>query len=375
MEKLPLLAMGIVSSIVTMQTAPAGSMGSLELLPVSLRIENAVVSYAKYLGKMFWPVDLAALYPLQRSIPMWQVAVSLAVLALISFVVVRQARRRPYLAVGWVWYLATLGPVIGLTQSGDQALADRFMYVPSIGLSIMVAWGLPDLLAKWPARDIALRATAVLTLAGCAMVSRHQVGYWANSYVLWQHALDVTSNNHRAENNFANELMEQGRLDEALRHYEAAERLEPVFADAHNGRGSVLAAKGKVDEAVAEYREALRLKPDHAQTHNNLGNTYYTGGQYDNAFKEYAEAARLAPEMPEAHNGLGAVYAAKGDAAGAIREFEISLRLKPDADVFYNVATMHVQAGRTAEARTALQRALAINPQHADAKRLLATLR
>jgi tetratricopeptide (TPR) repeat protein len=375
MEKLPLLVMGIVSSIVTMRTAPAGSMGSIELLPIPLRIENAVVSYATYLGKMLWPVDLAALYPLQRTIPAWQVIASLVVLAAISFAVMRAARRRPYLAVGWAWYLVTLVPVIGFTQSGDQSMADRFMYVPSIGLSIMVAWGLPDLLARWSAHAVALRVTALMALASCAVVSRHQVDYWANSSTLWQHTLDVTSNNHRAENNLANELMDQGRLDEAMTHYEAAERLEPAFADAHNGRGSVLAAKGKVTEALAEYLEALRLRPDHAQTHNNLGNAYYTAGQYDSALKEYTAAARFAPELPEAHNGLGAVHAAKGDADGALREFEISLRLKPDADVFYNVATMHVQAGRTAEARAALQRALALNPQHADARRLLATLR
>jgi tetratricopeptide (TPR) repeat protein len=289
--------------------------------------------------------------------------------------VIRAARRRPYLAVGWSWYLVTLVPVIGFTQSGDQAMADRFMYVPSIGLSIMVAWGLPDLLGRWSGRAFALRVAAVMALAACAVVSRHQVGYWANSYTLWRHTLDVTSNNHRAENNLANELMDQGRLDEAMMHYENAERLEPAFADAHNGRGSVLAAKGKITEALAEYVEALRLRPDHAQTHNNLGNTYYNAGQYDNALKEYTAAARFAPDLPEAHNGLGAAYAAKGDAEGALREFEISLRLRPDADVFYNVATMHVQAGRTAEARTALQRALALNPQHADARRLLATLR
>jgi len=245
-EKLPLLALALASSIVTLVVQQQwGAVRPLDALPLSLRMANALVSYVAYIGKMLWPTRLAAFYPYPASVPGWWVVGSLAVVIGVSVVAMRAARRHPYLPMGWLWYLGTLVPVIGLIQVGSQSLADRYTYVPLIGLFLMVAWGIPDLLARCRYRSITVPTAAGLVLLACAMTARTQVKYWENSGALWTHALEITTENDRAHNNLGLVLAGQGRVSEAIAHYNEAVRIKPRFVEAHNNLANVLANQGR----------------------------------------------------------------------------------------------------------------------------------
>ncbi|OHE89167.1 MAG: hypothetical protein A3G75_16095, partial [Verrucomicrobia bacterium RIFCSPLOWO2_12_FULL_64_8] len=296
-EKLPLLALAVASSMVTFVVQErVGAIGELGARPWDLRLQNAMVSYVAYIGKMLWPAGLAAFYPYPRSLPAWQVVGSILGLIGVSVAVIRAARRCPYLPVGWLWYLGTLIPVIGLIQAGDQALADRFSYVPLVGLFIMVAWGIPELLARWRYRSIALPATAGLTLLACAISSWNQVQYWKSSMTLWTRTLNVTTGNYRAHHNLGLALAISGKGDEASAYFSEALRLKPDFAEAHNNLGSALANQGKFDQAIAHFSEALRFKPDSAEAHYRLGLALARLGKGDQAIPHFSDAIRLKPD-------------------------------------------------------------------------------
>jgi tetratricopeptide (TPR) repeat protein len=321
LEKVPLLGLAAASSILTFAVQQKAGSTRLDVYPLDLRAANAAVSYVAYIGKMLWPSRLAAFYPFPRSIPEWYLIGSLLVLIGVSVVAIRAARRRPYLLVGWLWYLGTLVPVIGLVQVGDQAMADRYTYIPLIGLFIMAAWGIPDLLAKWPYRSIALPAAAALLILVLTVIARTQAQHWRNGVALWEHGLEVTTENYLAHNNLGVALANEGRVSEAVAHYTEALRLNPAwgsgadpsaqaprvnsyFAHAYNGLGKALADKGKISEAIAHYTEALRLNPYLAEAHNNLGFALANQGRVDDAMAQYSEALRLRPNYPEARRAL-----------------------------------------------------------------------
>src|SRR6202167_1037861 len=311
-EKLPLLALAVVSSIVTFAIhRRGGAVISFAAAPLHIRMANALVSYVAYIGKMLWPARLAVLYPYAQSLPLWWLAGAFLGLMGISFAVIRAGPRHPYLSVGWFWYLGTLVPVIGLIQVGDQAMADRYTYVPLIGLFIIVAWGVPELLVRWPFRRIALAAAAGLVILACAIAARGQLQYWENSSTLWTRALAVTTGNNIAHNNLGVSLADQGKLDEAIAHYSEALRIKPDYADAHNNLGAALADQGKVDEAIAHYSEALRIKPDYADAHDNLGVSLCDQGKLDEGIAHFNEALRIKPDSAKAHNNLGVALASQ----------------------------------------------------------------
>ncbi len=219
-------------------------------------------------------------------------------LAALTFLALRQARRHPYLPVGWLWYLGTLFPVIGLVQVGGQAMADRYTYVPFIGLFIMVVWGMADLAARWRAPRFLLPVGAGVVLSALMICTWVQVGYWRDSISLYEHTLKVTRENPLIQSNLGFALAAQGKTDQALAHYAEALRLDPDLADTHNNLGMALAAQGKLDQAMAQYAEALRLKPGLARAHNNLGLALAAQGKMDQAMAQYAEALRLKPDLP-----------------------------------------------------------------------------
>lgn len=345
-EKVPLFVMAAIASAITymvnLQT------GTLRQMPLPIRIETALISYAGYLRKTLWPNGLAAHYPHPNTLfpSTWVIAAGLA-LAAVSAPAIVLARSNRYLVTGWLWYLGTLLPVIGLVQVGTAVLmADRFTYVPLVGVSIMAAWGIPDLLGSNRSRSLAtgLAVAAGIVVAASAVAARIQVGYWKDEFTLWQRALDVTHHNARAFYNLGHAFQEQGNLDEAAALYREAIKIDPNYFEAHNNLGNILHRQGRYDEAIEAYEQVLRIRHEDAEAENNIGAALQMQGKIEEAAAHYAKAVKIKPDYAEAHNNLGIVLAARGRTDEAIREYEKAIRLKPDyasahgdlAVIFYN---------------------------------------
>jgi tetratricopeptide (TPR) repeat protein len=373
MEKIPFFALALAASVVTfMVQSHGGAVAGGELLPFGARAGNALISYCRYLGKMFWPTDLAVFYPHPGYWPMGKVLLAAALLLGISAWLFAQRRRYPFLLVGWLWFCGTLVPAIGLVQSGDQAMADRFTYLPSLGVLVLAIWGACDLARRWHYGAAALSMAGSTAIVLCAVLTRQELGYWSDSETLFRHALEVTEKNEVAYNNLGSALDEKGQTDEAIRLYEKALRLKPDDATAHANLGIALARKGQTDEAIRQYQEALRLKPDYAEPHYSLGNVLARAGQIDEAMREYQEAVRLKPDYAAAHNNLGFALVRKGQLDQAIRQYQEAIRLKPDyAGAHYNLGFALVKLGQTDEAIRHFQEALRLKPEYADARKRL----
>ncbi|HEV8132234.1 MAG TPA: tetratricopeptide repeat protein [Acidobacteriota bacterium] len=305
-EKLPLCCISIASSIITyLAQRKEGAVGSLEQLPLSERFGNALVSYVQYIQKAVWPSRLAVFYPHPASsLPIWQVAGSFLLLAAITALVFYSARRQPYLVTGWFWFLGTLVPVLGLIQVGQQAMADRYTYVPLIGLFIAVAWGVPELLAEFRQRKLLLGIAAVLVVLALATVTHVQAGYWRDTLMLFDHAIQVVPSNYLAHNNLGVVLHRLGYLDAAISEFSASLRIKPGYrlardnyAKAHYNLGVVLALEGKVDQAIVHYSEALRIEPRYSKAHLQLGEAMAKQGRMDEAWKEYEILKTLDPRL------------------------------------------------------------------------------
>ena len=377
--KVPLLALSAASAVATfLIQRSSGAVREVGQFPLALRVENAVVSYAIYIVKMFWPVKLAVFYPYPHDLPVWEIAMSVLILAGISIVVLRQWSSRPYLGVGWLWFLGTLVPVIGFVQVGAQARADRYTYIPMVGLGIMLAWGLREVLKG----KIAIYAAIVACLA-CGVVCEAQIRYWRNSETLFRHALDVTSGNYLAHHNLGVALAAEGRFSEAIQQYQAALQIEPNAANVETDYGNALAKSGRIPEAIAHYRTALRVLPDSPITHNDLANALAaTPANVSEAIAEYQTALRLKPDYDEARTNLaqtqsnaaemqcnlGVDLAKSRNPQAAIPHFEEALRLKPDyVDAHNNLGVVLAGAGRVPEAISHFEAALRIDPNSADA--------
>ena len=284
-----------------------------------------------YIGKMIWPRDLAVFYPFPGTVQLWKAAGAFLLLAGVSILVVRSLQKRPYLGVGWFWYLGTLLPVIGLVQQGLwPAVADRFAYVPLIGLFVGIAWGIADLAAGWRYKVKGLGAITAAVLIILMTTSWLQAQYWKNSVTLFKHTVEVTDNNYLMHNNLGFALTARGRPDEAIEHYKEALRLNPDFEQANINIGLALLSQGKVDECIDYYEKVLRLKPGYAKVHNNLGAVLWRLGKVEEATVHFQKAVLLKPDYAEAHNSLGAALVFKGKKEKAIAHFLEALRLKPD---------------------------------------------
>ena len=295
MEKIPLIAMSAAEACVTFfaQTSTA----AVQAYPFPVRIENALISYVTYIVQMFWPTGLAVLYPYQQSPQLWQAVAAVIILAGITALVLHKWRALPYLAVGWFWYLGTLVPVIGIVQVGLQSRADRYMYIPMAGLLVMLSWGARDLLVKWPSARPVLIVAATACGIACVSMAYVQAGYWQNSGTLFEHALEVTSNNYVAEYNLGNYLMNSRRGAEAIPHFEAALRIHPNYPEAQNNLGMTIGdIPGRMPEAISHFEAAIRLKPDLLQAHYNLAVALaQTPGGKAEALKHYEVIERLQP--------------------------------------------------------------------------------
>jgi protein O-mannosyl-transferase len=305
-EKMPFFVFAVVSSILTIWAQnKGGAVASLQKLPFSERIMNAIVSYVSYLGKTFWPVDLAVFYPYQHSFPGWQVLGAAAILIIISITVIYFMKKAPFLFVGWFWYLGALIPVIGLMQVGQQAMADRYTYLPSIGIGVILVWGLTLLFKREGIRNIILFPVGILALAVLAFLTWQQCGYWKNSIVLYERALQVTKNNDLAHYNLGNALKDQGNMEEALKHFLEVVKINPNAADAHNNIGIILELNyKKYDEAIYHYHCALLVDSKNPGTHFNLGMTLAAKGERQEAIKQFQRAIYLKPDYFDARRAL-----------------------------------------------------------------------
>jgi tetratricopeptide (TPR) repeat protein len=388
-EKIPFFAVSAAGAAITYAAQRgSGAVQPLAAFPLGLRVEDALVSCFLYIEKTIWPTGLAVFYPYPRAVPIWQAAGAALVLAGVSIWTAREFGRRPYLAVGWCWYLVMLLPVIGLVQVGAQARADRYMYVPMVGLLVMAAWGARDALRAWPRWRVPAGVLAGAALLACGAAAWAQTAYWENSGTLFRHALQVTGGNYLAEHNLGVYLLERpDSLAEAIAHLEQAVRLNPDSVRARSDLGNALSrVPDRLEEAIGEYRAALRLDPDSPIPHNNLGNTLAEAGRREEAIAEYQTALRLKPDYAEARANLAAALAASPDSAErhynlgvtlsregrnaeAVAEFEAALRLKPNyAEAENNLGvTLGQMPGLSGQAIAHFQAALRLRPDYADA--------
>jgi tetratricopeptide (TPR) repeat protein len=325
-EKTPYLALSAAVSLVTFKVQhAAGAVTALDSIPLATRAGNAVISYVAYLGQFFWPSGLAVFYPYPPVLPVWQIVGSAVILVAITAL----ALLRPYLAVGWFWYLGTLVPVIGLVQVGLQARADRYTYIPMIGISIMLAWGGSELITRWPRARLPLQVAGVSICLAWVAITWAQVQYWRNSVTLFDHAIASTQNNFIAHSNLGVVLAEQGKTQDALRHLFASVEENPNYGDARLSLGALLGELGRTDEAGEQFSQAIRIWPNDAQAHNNLGNTLAVKQKFPEAANEFRTALRLLPDFALAHFGLAGALLNLGQTDEAIAQFSEALRLDP----------------------------------------------
>jgi len=375
-EKAPLLIMSLVVAVVTIVVqGNAGALASLTTASLSTRVANALVSCATYLAKMFWPSGLAALYPYPRAVPVWQAAVALLALTGISAGVLRGRERAPWLVVGWLWYLVTLVPVLGLIQAGPQARADRYTYVAMIGISIMAVWGIAQLADRFRYRRTVCAGVACVTLAMAGALAWQQVTYWRSTETVFRRALAVTSDNYVAHKGLGTVLLDAGHIDDAIVQLQSAVALAPDYGEALSDLGEALLAAGQPDAAAANLTRAVQRQPANPDFRVNLGSALYALGRGPAAEVEYREALRLAPDNYMAHSGLGLALAQEGDLDNARRELLTAIQLNPGyADAHLNLATILARMGRTEEASRAFADLARLNPGAPDAHIGLGTL-
>jgi len=275
LEKIPLFFLSSVSIFVSLVSVHRfGIVLSYDSKPMALRIENALVSYVKYIKNAFWPNDLAFIYPYPDMLPVWQSVSAGFLLFFITAISVWKIRKKPYFIIGWLWYFGSLIPVIGLVQAGFwPAMADRWAYVPIIGIFIIITWGMTDLLKEWRYKEIVLVASAGLALSFFIITSLQQVRYWKSSVMLYKHTLDVTERNYLVHNNLGNVYYREGKTAKAVYHYNEALRINPGYAFAHNNLGAAMIRDGKIERAIFHFQEALRIKPDYIDANKNLKKT------------------------------------------------------------------------------------------------------
>ncbi len=367
-EKVPLFALAALVSVLTVVAQRnAGALTTLESTPLAYRLGNAAISYVTYLRKTVWPTGLAVFYPAPPELSAWHALGAALVLVAISAAVALAWRRRPFLAVGWLWYLGTLVPVIGVVRQGDQAMADRFTYLPAIGVYVMVAWGVASLSTARRAPPV-IALGAVATLAACLVTTSVQIRHWENSLTLFTHAVAVTRDNHVAHANLGVALDERDRHDEAMQHYARAVAIAPSYAKAHLNLGRALARAGRGADAEAAYAEAVRLDPSSATAAYNLGLARAERGALDDAIADYRRALALDPRYAKAASNLGWALAAKGDPTAAVAAYERALAIDPTLVAAHNnLAVTLADLGRMDEAIAHATTAASLAPTEARA--------
>ena len=376
LEKIPLFAMSAASAVITMHAQQTGgAVRSAAEFSLGVRIANAICAFAMYLWKMVWPAKLAPIYPHPgNSVAAWQVATAAVVLTVITLLVWRAPARR-YLLVGWLWFLGTLVPVIGLVQVGEAAMADRYAYIPLIGIFFMIAFEMVEWAKRIPSAWIA--ATGVLIVAALAFATHRQIAYWQSNESLWSHALAVTSNNFVAEDNLGGALIIEGREEEAHAHFESAARINPRDPMSHSNLGTYCQTHGQLREAIEQYKAAIDLTSDLrllAQIYANEGAAQRALGEDILAHDHLLHAVRLNDNQFNAWIGLGLLAAKRGSLTEAIADLNRSLEIQPTSEAYVALGRTLAQTGRNAEALDAYEQALKISPDLVEAQQAAAAL-
>jgi len=370
-EKIPFFALSLVSVWLSISsTQHINNMVAADTVPMTLRISNALVSYVSYIGKMIWPFELAVYYPYPESIPLWRVAGAGVLLTAATGLFVFLINRRSYLAVGWFWYLGTLVPVIGIVQGGLwPAMADRWAYIPLIGLFVIIAWGASDIAARWRHGKTLLTFVAVSAICCFILITRTQLWHWENSITLFQHTLAVTQKNTVAHNNLGNALLENGNVKTAIKHFTAVLALKPKDAKAHNNLGNALVEMERVDEAIVHYLESIELAPYVARTHNNLAVALYKQERVAESIRHLQKALGLKPDYADAYNNLGAAYRKIGQGENAARCYLKAIQLRSDfAEAYNNLGILLWHQGKLKTALSYFNKALAAKPGYKKAQ-------
>ena len=408
-EKVPFFTLAAADGLVTFWAqSQAGAVKELGELPLLERTANGLISYWRYIGKLFWPVDLSVFYPFPSGWPLWQVTVAALTLVASCWLVTDWRRRFPHLFLGWFWYLVTLTPVVGFLQTGIQSMADRYSYIRFIGMFITISWSAGRVAQRWRVREVLVGTSAILVLL-LGIAARAQLQFWTSSESLFRHALAVTRDNalayhclgsalaargdreaavaefqraiqirsdyHDAEVSLAITLGELGRAAESEARFQSALRRKPADLQARFQFAIALAMEGKFQEAAGQYQEVVRAKPDFAQAQNNFANTLQRLGRVEEAIAHYREALRVAPDLPEAHNNLGVALEATGQRAEAVAQYQEAIRLKPDyAEAYNNLGNVQASSGKLQEAVTNFSSAIRFQPQYPKAENSLGSV-
>jgi len=410
LEKIPLFIPVVVSCTLTFFAQKSGgavqALGSLSLKD---RLANALVSYVNYVLKMFWPSKLAVFYPYPvNALPALKIFGVVLLIICACFLAIRTANKYPYIIIGLFWYLGTLVPVIGLVQVGEQSMADRYTYIPLIGLFIIVAWGISDLFKKWHHRKIYLSLIAMMILSALTVRTYFQIRYWKNGVTLFEHAIKVTQNNYKAHNNLAAALNPKD-LDRAIFHFKEALRIHPKYVTALCNLGLALYNKGKYEEAalyftkaihidpqktdtrmdlaniyflqakpekaIPEYREILKTDPENAMAHYNLAYMLSVQKKNDEAEYHYKEALRINPKNEKAHYNLGDIMLKQGNLKEAFPHFAEAIKIKPDFFQAYDkIGLILLKQGKFDHAKVFFSKAIQLDPNDIEARKNLKTL-
>ena len=370
LEKIPLFILVVISCCLTfLAQKKSYAVKSLGSLPLIDRISNALVSYVTYALKMIWPSKLAVFYPHPgNTLPAWQIIGAALLIAAAIFSSIHTLKKYPYIIIGLFWYLGTLVPVIGLVQVGDQAMADRYTYIPLIGLFIIVSWGGFDLLRKWHYHKIIPILSAISVICVLAVCTFLQLAYWQNGITLFEHAIKVTSKNSVAHNNLGVLLSKEEKFDEAVYHFDEALKIKPNDSRTLYNKGCALREKGDFDKAAFFFKESLKINKDYAEAHNELAYILFVQGKPDEAILHCRNALKIKPDFTEAYNNLGNVLCFQGEIDKAVSLYKVALSLEPEnVDIHYNIGISYKKQGKLKKAMTHLAKAIKIDPDDAKA--------
>jgi Flp pilus assembly protein TadD len=366
LEKIPFFVLSAISCVVTfIAQQKGGAVTRLARIPMTGRIENSFVSYVRYLDKTLWPASLANPYPHPGHWELWLVIFSVTLIVSLSVATVWLGRKLPFVPVGWFWFVGTLFPVIGLVQVGDQSMADRYTYVPLIGLFIILAWGLGTMCSNWHLPGKITGVVVGTILVACALQTRNQTGHWQNAETLFRHTLAVTKSNYVAHYNLGNTLFQSGQIDNAIAQYQKALEIQPNFAEAHYAFGVILAEKGLTDEAIAHFRKALEIKPDFPKADNNLGAVLVKKGLVNEAIAHWRMAIKVDPQYVKAQDNLAWELATCPNATvrNGAEAVELARRANQlsgggNPALLRTLAAAYAESGRFTEAAETARRAL-----------------
>jgi protein O-mannosyl-transferase len=403
LEKIPLILCALISCGVTFYAQlSSGAVNSLEKIKLIIRIANAIISYVVYLEKMVWPIKLAVFYPYPEIINPFEALLCTLFLLIITTLILIAARNLPYLAVGWVWYLVTLIPVIGIVQVGAQQLADRYTYISLVGIFIIVVWGFTDILTRWRYGKVVLGVLSAFVFTLLMITTWEQLGTWKDSETLFRHALAVTKNNYLAHNNLGVAISTRGDIEGAIWHYRQAIKIKPNYIRACDNIGFKLFDEKKYNEALNQFQECLKIDPENSITHIGLGDTLMATSSFTGAIRSYTEALRINPNHTEVYSKLGLAYLKKGNFQDSIKYCQKALMIEPDdgiaikvlevaniaqlriegsilelvkslqtqpenPEIHYKLGDIYQQQGKYDEAIFQLQKAISINPTYSQA--------